>query len=192
MSGSSEGAEPSDEALLAQVRRTAHLKVTAKLAFGANNFFALQRNQLGCGPFPAIVRGLRPDGDWSDMAVRGAFAVRRYASVASVVRHLRLSAVCVSRNGKSRRRHPSVYNPNPDTSFAVKSPNANEQCLILGRAPALRVDEALLERFELGRKPAMCDVRVTHLSRRIGIRRPVIRPRAEGKPSAKGKRGLLI
>ena len=32
MSGSSEGAEPSDEALVAQVRRDAHLMAKAKLA----------------------------------------------------------------------------------------------------------------------------------------------------------------
>jgi len=40
MSGSSEGAEPSDEALLAQVRRYAHLSAKAKLGLGAQNYCA--------------------------------------------------------------------------------------------------------------------------------------------------------
>ena len=131
-------------------------------------------------------------GTRGEMAEGGGFGVRSEAMAASPPRDGQTRGPIVSCSGKSTRPLKSVNDQYQETNVAVKSPKSRIHFLNIVRIVALTDVEAFSTLPVPVGKLAMCASRVTHLLRWIDIMGPEIRPRAEGKPSAKGKRGLLI
>ena len=113
--------------------------------FRREYFLRCSGTNLAMSHFRREFRAFGLDGTWGDMAVRGAFAVRRQQAAASFVRNLRVGAVCDLRNAKSQWRCLFVYIRKLGASFAVKSPNCRIHCLDMLRLFAVSGGESFLK-----------------------------------------------
>ncbi len=113
--------------------------------FRREYFLRCSGTNLAMNHFRREFRAFGLGGTWGDMAVRGAFAVRRQGVVASFVRNLLIDAACHLRDTKSTQSFHPEHGRSLAVSFAVKSSKYGTQCLDVLRGATTSGDDSLLK-----------------------------------------------